>query len=122
MEIAKPPASLALLRHVDNLCRRGWCVWELRNLTRNQERWHHCWSLPHYGNLRPFSCVLSVSVYSAYEKMLENRCVLLGVLPGTKARLDDEIGFISCQAYRNVRYRVGVVPVLLKCPLPVSVL
>ena len=52
-------------------------------------------------------------------------CVWLGVRPGAKPPRSDVtmwcgIGLISCQMYRSVRYRVDVVPILTKCPGPVS--
>ena len=76
--------------HVDNFCRRCWCVWELAKMTRHQKRWHHCWRPPLSGKLRPWSCVLRVSVYGAcWEQMREDRGVCLGVLPGAKAPRDD---------------------------------
>ena len=57
--------------HVDNSCRRRWCVWELAKITRHQKRWYHYfWRPPHSKKLRPCSCVLRVSVYRAYWKML----------------------------------------------------
>ena len=54
-------------------------------------------------------------------------CVWLAVLPGAKAPRDmtsqcGGIGLISCQTYRSVRHRVDVVPILPKCPVPVSTL
>ena len=57
--------------HVDNFCRRRWCVWELAKMTRHQKRWHHyCWRPPRSGTLRRCSYVLRVSVHRAYGKML----------------------------------------------------
>ena len=96
--------------HVDNLCRRRWCVWELAKMTRHQKRWHHCWRPPYFGKLRPCSCVLSVSVYRAYWRMLGDRgvygleCCLEPKLQGMTSHCG-EIGLISCQTYRSVRYR-----------------
>ena len=92
-----------------------------------EKQWHHCWRPPHSGNLRRCSCVLRLSVYRAYWKMLGDRCVWLGVcclepkLQGMTSRCGG-IGLISCQTYRNVRYRIDDVPILPKCPVPVSML
>ena len=44
--------------HADNFCRQCWCVW------------HLCRRPLHSGKLLPCSCVLRVSVYRAYWKML----------------------------------------------------
>ena len=113
--------------HVDNFCRRRWCVWELAEMTRHQKRWHHCWRPPHSEKLRPCSCVLRVSVYRAYWEVLGDRgvcgleCCLEPKLQGMTSQCGG-IGLISCQTYRSVRYRVDVVPILPKCSVPVSVL
>ena len=99
--------------HVDNFC--------------HQKRWHHCWRPTHFGKLRPCSCVLRVSVYRAYWKMLGDRgvcglgCCLEPKLQGMTSQCVG-IGLISCQTYRSIRYRVGVVPMLPKCLVPVSML
>ena len=112
--------------HVDNVCRRRWCLWELAKMTRHQKRWHHCWRPPHSGKLRTCSCVLRVSVYRAYWKMLGDRgvcgleCCLKPKLQGMASQCGG-IGLISCHTYRSVRHRVDVVPILPKCPVPVSV-
>ena len=111
---------------VDNFCRRRWCVWELAKMTRCQKRWHHCWRPPNSGNLRCWSCVLRVSVYRAYLKMIGDQdmcgleCCLEPRLQGMTSQCG-EIGLISCQTYRSVRYRVDV-PILPKYPVPVSML
>ena len=77
--------------------------------TRHQKGWHHCERPPHSGELRPCSCVLRVSVYHAYWKMLGGRCVWLSecCLEPKLQRMTSQcggIGLISCQTYRSVRY------------------
>ena len=113
--------------HVDSSCRWRWCAWELAKMTRRPKRWHHCCRPPHSGKLRRCSCVLSVSVYRAYWKMLGDQGVCgLECCPEPKLqRMTSQcggIGLISCQTYRSVRYRADVVPILPKCPVPASIL
>ena len=95
----------------------------LAKMTRHQKWWHHCWRPPDSGKLRPCSCVLRVSVYRAYWKMLVDRgvCGLECCLEPKLQAMTSQCGGIglmsSCQMYRSVRYRVDVVPIIQKCPV-----
>ena len=84
-------------------------------------------SLPHSGSLRRCSCVLGLSAYRACWKMPGDRgvcgleCCLERKLQGVTSKYGG-VGLISCQTYRSVRYQIDVVPILPKCPIPVSML
>ena len=64
-------------------------------------------------------------VYRAYWKMFGDRGVCKCCLEPNLQKMTSQcggIGLISCQTYRNARYRVHVVPILPRCPVPALML
>ena len=115
--------------HVDNFCRRRWCMWELTNFEDDPppEAVASLLEATSFWGVAPLLVrAQSLGIPCVLEDAWGPVCVAFGVLPGAKAPKDDvTMWWNRVDIVPNVPkcpVRVDVVPILPKCPVPASVL